>query len=910
MSMTTLDYFLNKHIPGDNLPLTHTRIGGGVLAQPGGKYYIPKEDNANFYKKYHKKVFIDKKYEFLVERPNKNKFPILIDVDFRYPEHIKERQHNEEHIVDIIHVYLDKLNQLLEIPNDSQFPIYVFEKPTVNTQLPNVTKDGIHIIIGITTDYVLQNMLRKMVLSDINNIIQELNCVNTIDNIIDISVSRGTQGWQMYGSRKPNSQAYQIVHYYTAEREDDEWSALDEINIDTYEIMDLLLKVSARKEDNIRYEVNEDMKDDYENLKNTAHKFTAPPKKTSHHFGFVDYSKITDKNGLESAVNELLDSLGANDYRLREIHNFTMILSDKYYNGRDEWLRVGFALHHADKRLFLSWMLFSSQWDKFDFAEITTHWETWCGMALYANDGTTCVTERSIMYWAKEDNPEEFKKIHEETINFYVDKSIEKPTDHNLAQVLFKMFEGRFVCASIKNKIWYEFKNHKWEEIDSGTTLRNHITKKVGSLYDAKMSQWKNIIANDNTPDDTRISLQKKINIPIQITLKMGNVDGKNRIMREGQELFYNKHFFEQLDTNPYLLHFTNGVVDFEADDIKNIFRDGRPDDFISLSTRHKYVLFDSKKKEHIKNKKEIDEFFAQLFTNNDLRRYMLEHLASTLIGTNENETFNIYNGVGRNGKSKLVDLMGKVLGELKGVVPLSLVTRKREGSGKASPELARLRGVRYAVMQEPSKNDKINEGQMKELTGGDAIQARALFRDPIEFKPQFKLAVCTNNLFDVPSNDDGTWRRIRVCEFLSKFCTKPSKNIKDKEFKGIAPSKLLSKFDRWLPVFTTMLVDIAYKTRGSVTDCKMVLMASKKYRGSQDYLGKFFDENIEACEVENKCKLKFTDVWEEFKTWYSEEVGRNLPKRSEIKNFMNKKLGQYPKTGWRNYRITQPLNE
>ena len=74
------------------------------------------------------------------------------------------------------------------------------------------------------------------------------------------------------------------------------------------------------------------------------------------------------------------------------------------------------------------------------------------------------------------------------------------------------------------------------------------------------------------------------------------------------------------------------------------------------MSTRHKYVLFDSKKKEHIKNKKEIDEFFAQLFTNNDLRRYMLEHLASTLIGTNENETFNIYNGVGRNGKSKLVD--------------------------------------------------------------------------------------------------------------------------------------------------------------------------------------------------------------------------------------------------------------
>ena len=257
---------------------------------------------------------------------------------------------------------------------------------------------------------------------------------------------------------------------------------------------------------------------------------------------------------------------------------------------------------------------------------------------------------------------------------------------------------------------------------------------------------------------------------------------------------------------------------------------------------------------------------------------------------------------MGRNGKSKLVDLMGKVLGELKGVVPLSLVTRKRESSGKASPELARLRGVRYAVMQEPSKNDKINEGQMKELTGGDAIQARALFRDPIEFKPQFKLAVCTNNLFDVPSNDDGTWRRIRVCEFLSKFCNKPSPNKKDREFQGIMPSKLLAKFDEWLPVFTALLVDIAYKTQGKVKDCDMVMAASNKYRGSQDYLGKFFDEHIIK---EDGAELKWTDVWHEFGDWYRNNgYGRDVPKHSEVKNFMEKRLGLYPKRGWKNHRL------
>ena len=82
--------------------------------------------------------------------------------------------------------------------------------------------------------------------------------------------------------------------------------------------------------------------------------------------------------------------------------------------------------------------------------------------------------------------------------------------------------------------------------------------------------------------------------------------------------------------------------------------------------------------------------------------------------------------------------------------------------------------GVRYAVMQEPQKGDKINEGIMKEITGGDPIQGRALFKDTVTFVPQFKLVVCTNVLFDIKTNDDGTWRRITLCDFVSKFVDKP----------------------------------------------------------------------------------------------------------------------------------------
>ena len=245
----------------------------------------------------------------------------------------------------------------------------------------------------------------------------------------------------------------------------------------------------------------------------------------------------------------------------------------------------------------------------------------------------------------------------------------------------------------------------------------------------------------------------------------------------------FNKDFMNKLDSNPYLLCFKNCVVDFK----NKISRKGQQDDYISKCTNIDYIKYD-----YLKNKNIIDDikkFFTELFPNEYLKDYMWEHLASALVGTNDNQTFNIYTGSGRNGKSKLVDLMSKALGEYKGTVPITLITQKRNTIGSTSSEIVQLMGTRYAVMQEPSKGDKINEGIMKEITGGDPIQGRALFKDTVTFIPQFKLVVCTNTLFDVESNDDGTWRRIRVCDFMSKFIDNPYNDslFPKEEFKSVA---------------------------------------------------------------------------------------------------------------------------
>ena len=140
-------------------------------------------------------------------------------------------------------------------------------------------------------------------------------------------------------------------------------------------------------------------------------------------------------------------------------------------------------------------------------------------------------------------------------------------------------------------------------------------------------------------------------------------------------------------------------------------------------------------------------------------------------------------------------------MGDYKGSVPITLITQKRNTIGSVSPEIAQLKGKRYAVMQEPSKGDKINEGIMKEITGGDPIQGRALYKDTVTYVPQFTLVVCTNTLFDIKSNDEGTWRRIRVNDFKSVFLEDP-KPTEEEPHQFKVDLKIADKFKEWVHPF------------------------------------------------------------------------------------------------------------
>ena len=680
--------------------------------------------------------------------------------------------------------------------------------------------------------------------------------------------------------------------------------------------------MSARYKDHQSFEVTnnqsilEKIELEKKELNNREHKQKVNLISNKIDLDMYDFSKIDNMATLDNLIECFIDEIACTEYEIKETHQFTMILPENYYNSGsyNKWIRVGWALKNTHEKLFLTWIKFSSQDSSFKFSEVQNMYVMWKNFDAKNNDG---LTNRSIMFWAKTDNLLEYKKIRNETISYYIEQTLQtmilkdRVAEFDLAVVLYQLFKDQFVCVSIKNNQWYEYKNHKWNEIDSGSTLRLLISKKMHDIYCAKSHELIEVITKKENNDENTENLKTRSLKLGDICILLKTTSWKNNIMREAKELFYDKEFMNKLDANVYLLCFNNYVIDFKT----KTHRKGKPDDYISKSTNIDYIpykILTSSNKSSINNNydsiiKEINKFMDELFPDEELRRYMWEHLASTLIGTNDNQTFNIYTGSGCNGKSKLVELMSRCLGEYKATVPITLITQSRNCIGSTSPEIVALMGVRYAVMQEPSKGDTINEGIMKEITGGDPIQGRALFKDSVTFTPQFKLVVCTNVLFDINTNDDGTWRRIRICDFMSKFNEAPYEN-EDKFPKSNFPyqylidKKIDEKFTLWAPVLASMLVNIVYQTEGRVNDVKIVTAVSDKYREGQDYLTEFAKEKISR---KRDKLIKKTEIIEEFKKWYIMQYGRNnIPNGKEITDYMNKQYGKCNRGKWYNVEI------
>ena len=817
--------FLKEHRVERGQKFTHTSLNN-----PLGSFFIDEKENTQFFRLY--RNALDSNVDLHLTEKHKSYGPIVVDIDMKYKEALSERIYSNV-LIEIVRIYIQVITKYL-IVKDEDFKCFVFEK-SMPTEKEDTFKDGIHLMFPyICAINQLQHLMRRDFINQLNglNLFEKLPLTNEIDDIVDKAVIEANN-WLMYGSMKPNSPRYSLTKIYNRE--------LDDVDIDEFSKGDLVEICSIRK---------------FSENKLTQYKEGFSTDEIIRRYEESQKPKAVEGTGsLGRTMTVTLDDL-------RRVKNLVALLSPNRNDNYQDWLHLGFCLYNIDTSLLNIWIDFSRQSPKFKEGECEKLWN----INFRNNDFTIA----SLYRWAREDNPIDFIKFLESEVSEIIKQSIKSPsfgTSYDVAKVIQQLHRFDYICASLKHNEWYVFRGHRWVPEENGYSINNIINEKIYDEY-LKVSNLfhQMALSASGKEKDTLIELQTKT---LNFTTKLHTTKFKKDVITECAVLFYDKNFFAKLDEKRNLIGFENGILDLDT--MK--FRDGYPEDYLTYTTKINYLPYNPDDTQI----KEVETFFADILPEENVRTYVLKFLGTCLQGHVPDEKFYIWTGVGSNGKSLTIKLLLDSLGDYGTIIPVSLLTRKRAASNIASPELAKLKGKRFCVFQEPENDDVIQVGLMKELTGNDKIQARALYGAPIEFYPQFKTLLACNKLPEIPSTDGGTWRRIRVVPFEMRFIdtpVEPNDRKKDPD--------LRRKMETWHSAFMSVLVEYnrRFKDEGNKEPSKVTEQTSL-YQQKSDLILEYLSDRLE---YGDGYKIFVADLYDDFKFWCSDS--KNIKVAFDRKGF------------------------
>lgn len=218
----------------------------------------------------------------------------------------------------------------------------------------------------------------------------------------------------------------------------------------------------------------------------------------------------------------------------------------------------------------------------------------------------------------------------------------------------------------------------------------------------------------------------------------------------------------EDLDANARLLHCAGGVT-LELNDDGLTARDSRREDRITLTTGVPYV------RGALGQDPLWEDYLDTFIPDQELRSYMQRLLGYSLMGGNPRSIIVFLHGPTSSGKSTIVEAASAALGAYGGTFGMSVFKESAEDGPR--PDLLRILPCRVAFASETSAARVLHADQIKRLTGGDTISARAMHSNVmVEKVPAFTPFVATNSTPRISGADAALLnRRLVVVPFDSQ---------------------------------------------------------------------------------------------------------------------------------------------
>ncbi|MER5888059.1 phage/plasmid primase, P4 family [Streptomyces sp. NPDC001941] len=436
--------------------------------------------------------------------------------------------------------------------------------------------------------------------------------------------------------------------------------------------------------------------------------------------------------------------------------------------------------------------------------------------------------------------------------------------------LLFQQIYGEYY-RYVHGMGWYRWAEYRWVS-DSDTT----------SIRYSAMQLARSMPVKDPRPDENVRHADRELT---RFRKRSLSAPGAAALMKMCETLPELTMYPDEFDSDPHALCTPGGVVNLRTGGMV-------PPSTSQLHSRATAVT------PRVMPTPQWDAFLSDTFgddaSGKEMRTYLQALCGYSISGGQGAQVLAFLYGEGQNGKSVLVDVLLKLLGEYADSAPPNFLMASPYADHPT--ELADLQGRRLVVCSEINQGSRFDEAKFKLLTGGDRIKARRMYENYYSFQPTHKLWLVGNHRPVVQAGGFGFWRRMRIIEFDRIV---PSERVVDDLGARLVASEG--------PGILQWLVDGAVNYFNG-EDLRLdgparVRLATQDYQESEDSVGRFLKE---CCVMGAEYRVLQKDLGEAYREWCR---GEDMPPAQArefsrtVRQKLNLRTGQeLPKTNGKRY--------
>jgi putative DNA primase/helicase len=348
-----------------------------------------------------------------------------------------------------------------------------------------------------------------------------------------------------------------------------------------------------------------------------------------------------------------------------------------------------------------------------------------------------------------------------------------------------------------------------------------------------------------DAPDEPDESKQKSICAWALQSQQKARMDAMISLARADLEIGV-----DELDADPMLFNCLNGTIDLHTGDL-------RPHDPKDLITKLAPVEYDPDAPSPL-----WDSFAARILPSGALRAFVQRLLGYALTGSIREHVLPVLFGTGSNGKTVIINTVSHVMGEYAHPAAPDLLLAKQ---GAHPTELADLHGARFVPSVETEAGRRFAEATVKQLTGGDSINARRMREDFWKFAPTHKIFLATNHKPLVIGTDHGFWRRLKLVPFTVQIPNDQQDHSLPEKLEGEASGILA-----WL------VRGCLEWQRHGLGEPEEVTEATLGYRADMDVLAGFLADRCVEHPDASVSSAKLFSAWKDWAEHANEKPGTN----------------------------------